>query len=575
MRITVGTLAAGALQVATLGAFADPPGSIAEALPEVTGRQLGPAPPLPPLEPTPASGSAPAGSSPPARAPAAQGPLSQAPQFVLRAVRLDGNSRLDQATIDGVIAPYLNKPTSFADLEEIRRNLTSIYIEKGYINSGVLIPDQNVSDGLVHMRAVEGRVTEVNVTGTNSFKPDYFSARLGGALQTPFNVQDVETEQQILLQNPLVRRLNIELQPGLTPGEAKLNADVSENSPYSITASVANDQSPTVGEIRGQLQGTAANLLGYGDILTAEYGRSDGLNDGFISYSVPILPDDTRLNLRYDRNGTVVIDPALSPLDITSNTQTISVGLSRPFYRTSEESLTLGINGERRTAQTYLLGMPFAFTPGTDNGKTDITVLRFYQDWLDRNADYALNLRSTISFGLNLFGTTITPVSPTAKFTSWLGQAEYVRRVFGDWEAVVRSDLQLSNHSLFPLEQFPLGGIDTVRGYREYLTVTDDAFFASGELRIPIGKLPLPYIPRDENTGTVQFVPFYDFGRDWNVNTPTPYPPEIAGAGAGFRWMPGAGITAELYYAKALRHISLGTSLEDRGIYFRLTTQLY
>ena len=60
-------------------------------------------------------------------------------------------------------------------------------------------------------------------------------------------------------------------------------------------------------------------------------------------------------------------------------------------------------------------------------------------------------------------------VSPTSKFTSWLGQAQYVRRIHDDWEAVIRSDLQLSNHPLFPIEQFPLGGIDTVRGYREYL----------------------------------------------------------------------------------------------------------
>jgi hemolysin activation/secretion protein len=105
--------------------------------------------------------------------------------------------------------------------------------------------------------------------------------------------------------------------------------------------------------------------------------------------------------------------------------------------------------------------------------------------------------------------------------------------------------------------------------------VTDDAFFASGELRIPIGKLPLPYISQGDEAGTVQFVPFYDYGRGWNVDRPTPYPPDISGIGAGFRWFPGAGITAELYYAKALRHVSLGTSLEDRGIYFRLTTSLY
>jgi hypothetical protein len=32
----------------------------------------------------------------------------------------------------------------------------------------------------------------------------------------------------------------------------------------------------------------------------------------------------------------------------------------------------------------------------------------------------------------------------------------------------------------------------------------------------------------------------------------------------------GSGITAEIYYGKALRRVRVGVSLKDRGIYFRL-----
>jgi hemolysin activation/secretion protein len=93
-------------------------------------------------------------------------------------------------------------------------------------------------------------------------------------------------EQQILLQDPLVKRLNLELLPGLEPGEARLHADVLEGSRYSLNAQIADDQSPTVGAVRGQLQGSFANILGFGDILSAQYGRSQGLNDGYVGYSL-------------------------------------------------------------------------------------------------------------------------------------------------------------------------------------------------------------------------------------------------------------------------------------------------
>ena len=502
-------------------------------------------------------------------------PLANGPRFVLRKVDIIGNTVIAEASIRAVVAPYIGKAVTTADLEEIRQRFSRLYIDRGYINSGALLPDQNVANGVVTYRFVEGRVTDINVSGTEHFKPEYFSSRLALAAEAPFNIGNLEDEQQVLLQDPLIKRLNIELVPGLVPGEARLNADVLEASRYSLSAQVADDQSPTVGETRGQLQSSFANLLGVGDLLTAQYGRSQALNDGFVGYSVPIASDDTRLSLRYDKNGTVVVTPALVPLNITSDYSSIGVGLSRPFYRSAQQNLTLGMSLERRQEQSFLLGMPFNFVAGSENGNTNVTALRLSQSWLDRDADHALALRSTFSVGLQALGATVTDTPPTGRFFDWLGQAQYVRRFWEDWEALVRSDLQLTDRPLFQIEQFALGGIDTVRGYREYLTVTDDAALISAELHIPVGKLRLPYLSRTDDAGTVQIVPFYDYGRGWNVDRPTPYPPSISGVGAGLRWLIGSGITAEFYYGKALRNVHVGNSLEDRGIYFRVTTSFF
>jgi hemolysin activation/secretion protein len=94
---------------------------------------------------------------------------------------------------------------------------------------------------------------------------------------------------------------------------------------------------------------------------------------------------------------------------------------------------------------------------------------------------------------------------------------QYVRRIYEDWEALFRSDLQLSSRPLFQMEQISFGGLGSVRGYRSYLTVTDDGFLASAELRIPVGKLRLPYLADSDVAGTVQIVSFYDYARAWNV----------------------------------------------------------
>jgi len=104
------------------------------------------------------------------------------------------------------------------------------------------------------------------------------------------------------------------------------------------------------------LQGSAANLLGFGDILTAQYRRSQSLNDGYVGYSAPIASDDTRASVRYDRNGVVVVTPDLSPLSVTRSFSSIGLGLSRPIYRTPEQAFTVGASLERHHQQTLLLG---------------------------------------------------------------------------------------------------------------------------------------------------------------------------------------------------------------------------
>lgn len=255
----------------------------AQVIPETRGR---PSPQLPPVQPSPSPPSSLTVPMPPQ--PSEGAPLAQGPRFVLRDVTIAGNTVLDQAAIRGVVEPYLGKPVTTADLEEIRRQLTLLYIDRGYINSGVVIPDQNVVNGVVAFRVVEGRVSDIEVTGTDHFDPEYFTSRLAHGTESPFNVENLAREQQILLQDPLVKRLNLELLPGLEPGEARLHADVLEGSRYSLNAQIADDQSPTVGAVRGQLQGSFANILGFGDILSAQYGRSQGLNDGYVGYSLPI-----------------------------------------------------------------------------------------------------------------------------------------------------------------------------------------------------------------------------------------------------------------------------------------------
>jgi hemolysin activation/secretion protein len=491
-------------------------------------------------------------------------------------VQFEGNKAVPDAMLAEIAAPFINREVTTQDLEELRRRLTLAYVDRGYITSGAVLPDQQVTNGVVTYRLVEGAISEIDVSGTTSLNEDYVRNRLARAAGPPLNINEVERRVQLLLQDPNIERMNVELAPGLAPGEAILRAAITEPRRYSLTASVANNEPPSIGGVHGELTGVVRNLTGWGDALAARYGRTKGLNDGGVAWSIPITADDTLLNFRFDINDSAVVDQAFSGLDITSRTKTYGIGITQPVYRTVQQNLTLGLQLDVRGSESFLLGEPFAFSPGTENGRARATVLRFSQDWLDRGADQVIAARSTFNFGLPIFGATITDQPPTGEFFSWLGQFQYVRRIIGETQIIARTDIQLARDPLFSFEQIAIGGAGTVRGYRENELVRDNGIIASVEGRIPLFELALPR-PFDEPLeGSVQLAPFFDFGRGWNTQLATPRPRDISSVGIGLRWEVSPVLLAQLYYGYALREIHhTGHDLQDSGIHFRITTRLY
>ena len=83
---------------------------------------------------------------------------------------------------------------------------------------------------------------------------------------------------------------------------------------------------------------------------------------------------------------------------------------------------------------------------------------------------------------------------------AWLGQFQWARR-FGerDYQVIFKSNLQLANDPLLPMEKCALGGLETVRGYPENTLVRDECFVASLEFRVPVYQLPLAGISRGPN----------------------------------------------------------------------------
>jgi hemolysin activation/secretion protein len=416
------------------------------------------------------------------------------------------------------------------------------------------------------------------VTGAGGLRESYISSRIALGAGPPLNIEQLRERIQILLQDPLIDRLNSQLRPGARPGDSILDVDVTRRRPVELRASFDNDVSPSIGEFRGRLSGIARNLTGWGDAVDLTIGRTGGLDEYDGGLAVPLNRYDTTVHARFEINNADVVEEPLDELDIRSRQRSFEVGVRHPVYRTPRQQLDLDLTLARRHSESTLLGRPTSFSEGEQDGESDVTVLRFAQSWVSRDVDQVIAARSTFNFGLDWLGATENP-DPIAdgQFLSWLGQAQWARR-FGEAgpQLIFRTDLQLAKDSLLPIERFAIGGFDSVRGYRKNTLVRDSGVAASLEGRFPLVRLPVPGLSVQAEDGMVQVAPFADYGRGWNRRDEDEGPDDISSIGVGLRWEVSPDILAQVYYGHALRDLDQsGGGLQNHGVFLSLSARLY
>jgi len=495
---------------------------------------------------------------------------SQGPKLYLKGVIFEGNSAFSSEQLSSIAKSFIDRKVTMTDLEELRYRLTRYYTDRGYSNSGAIIkPKQIVKNGMVIFQIIEGNLSEVHVKGTERLNPAYVTDRIWSDKNEVFNTQKLQEYFQLLLYDPMIERMDGSLIPGPNPGSAILDLKVNRAKAYGLNLTIDNSRSPSTGSERGRLSAKIFNLTGFGDRLDIASEFSKGATNWAVNFELPINQYDTRASFRYDTTESSVIRGPLSGIDIENKYRTLEFSLNHPIWRNLHGHFLLGSTFSFRNNKSFLLGQPFPFSPSDEkDGTSSVSVLRLWQDYQHRSIDSVLALRSSFNFGLDLFDATIHSSNlADGKFASWLGQLQYAQKVLDETQIVFRSDIQLSNDPLLSLEQFSLGGINTVRGYRENTLIRDQAYLMSVELRYPIYN--------NINYGQFKLTPFVDYGNAWNYKQ-FKNREYLLSVGIGITWQAKKQIDAALYIAHDIKKAPEVSefNIQDNGIHFRINMHI-
>jgi hemolysin activation/secretion protein len=469
-----------------------------------------------------------------------------------------------------VTQPFANRELTSLELEEARRAVSLHYVNAGYINSGAIIPDQDPSAGVVWIRIIEGVLSATELHGNRWLRDGYIHRQLRRWSDAPLNINDLQEGLQLLRQNPNVRQINAELKPGVAPGESLLDLRVEDRHPFRFGIQIDNQRPPSVGEEQLWLLASDLNLTGNSDPLELRYGLLNRDDDGYElsgadnmegSYRFPLTPFGTVLGVHGSRRDTRLVEEIFAPLDVESLTTGYGFTLRQPVFQTANDEAALSLGFDYRKNRTWLLGERFSLSPGADRGEMAVSALRFSQDWITRGQNHVLALRSTFTFGLDVLHATDNkiPGEPNGTFFHWVGQGQYIRRLFGTQnELVLKVAGQWTSERLLALEQFSVGGFETVRGYLENQLVRDRGILSSIEFRLPV-------LYNKLGAGILHVAPFFDFGGAWNVND-SPRPTTIASTGLGLLFSPNKHASAQIYWGYRLRHIERPDEARAQGV---------
>ena len=492
-------------------------------------------------------------------------PIPDSPNtIIIEQFNFEGNTVFSDQELAEITKRFVGQPITFTELLQARSEVTNFYIEKGYITSGALIPPQRLTNGTVTISILEGKITEINIKGNGRLNPNYVKSRLELVTRQPFNQQRLLQALQLLQLDPVVETISAELATGINPGESILNVEFQTADTFNVNIFTDNNRSPTVGSWERGIEVSEGNLFGQGDHLEMSYTNTQGSNIVDTLYTFPLTSRNTTLGFYFNYTDSRIVEPPFNDLDITAKSRTYELRFRQPIIQTPTEELALGLTLARRESDTSILGVGFPLSRGAEaDGKTRLSILRFSQEYTNRSPKQVFAARSQLSFGVGLLDVTLSSDQPDSQYFAWRGQAQWVRLLAPDTLFLLRSDIQLTNQELLPLEQMGVGGMDSVRGYRQDLLLRDNVIFASAELRYPL-------LRTRKGQGVLQLTPFLDFGQGWNAAGELELPDRtLLSIGLGLRWQYGERLTARIDWGIPLIQLESGDrSLQEQGIYF-------
>ena len=476
----------------------------------------------------------PAPAAPAPEKPQAQPPAASQSTVLVKGFRITGNALVPETELQEQLKDLIGKSLRFDELLNVRLRLTAYYAQKGYLVR-VFLPEQEIRDGILQVRIVEGTRGDINIeTKAARVKADrvrrFLEARAPAG--APVDMNAVGEALNILNEQPGVQ-VSSALAPGKTESAVDLNVTAADKPLLTFDLAVNNQGARSTGT--GQVTAGVAlgNPTGLFDQASVLVNRSEGSTFGRADYSLAVGDRGLRLGVTGSALSYHLVQPSFAALQARGTANTAGLRASYPLIRRDDLSLTLdgGLDAKQ-------------FQDRTVNGETGdrkVTVgnagFSGYTTWGRAEGLTVVTFSGTLAAGSldQRNGAALAADLAARRTQGNYRKASYdlgLLHTFGrDWSLVGSFRGQQADKNLDSSERLTLGGANAVRAYPLGEATGDEGWILKADLKRRLG---------DAWRAGV----FYDAGGitqnhtvpPAGVATPNRY--TLAGAGLSVEWLP-------------------------------------
>ena len=257
--------------------------------------------------------------------------------FSIHTIELQGVTLLSDSEQGALTQPLLNSCMGIADINQLVKQLTNLYVEKGYITSRAYIPEQNLKSGTLVILVVEGKTTSLDAALESGLSARELLMAFPSLVGTHLNLRNLEQGIDQLNRLPS-NSAQLKLNPGDQPGETLVVIDNTPEKPWRVSLGKNNNGDESTGD--RQWQGSLAldSPLGLADQLTIGLGK-DAISDRYrqsrsanLNYSVPYGYWTFSYGFSYSDYETRNTANGF-PFGLTGNTRNHSFNVNRVLQR--------------------------------------------------------------------------------------------------------------------------------------------------------------------------------------------------------------------------------------------------